>query len=196
MAGLLMAPQGIGAACIMRWSGSITDRVGPRRIVPGGIILMAVATIPFAFVTAQSNEVVLAITLFARGLGLGLSMMPITAAAYFDLSHADIPRGSTTMNIVRQVGGSVAVALFAVVLQRQIVDNLGPAARSGSGMSVLTSPKLPGPVDAQVASAFAHTFWWSVFAILIAFIPTLFLPNHGSAAPAASFDDDAALEFR
>jgi EmrB/QacA subfamily drug resistance transporter len=192
MAGLLMAPQGIGAACIMRWSGSVTDRYGPRRIVPGGIILMAVATIPFAFVTAQSNEVVLAITLFARGLGLGLSMMPITAAAYFDLSHADIPRGSTTMNIVRQVGGSVAVALFAVVLQRQIVDNLGPAARSGSGMSVLASPRLPGPVDAQVASAFAHTFWWSVFAILIAFIPTLFLPNHGSAPEANPSVDDTA----
>ena len=31
VAGLLMAPQGIGAACIMRWAGSITDRFGPRR---------------------------------------------------------------------------------------------------------------------------------------------------------------------
>ena len=51
VAGLLMAPQGIGAACIMRWAGSVTDRVGPRRVVPVGILLMAVATIPLAFVT-------------------------------------------------------------------------------------------------------------------------------------------------
>src|SRR6202041_1292605 len=40
-AGLLMAPQGLGAACIMRWAGSMTDRFGPRRVVPGGILLMA-----------------------------------------------------------------------------------------------------------------------------------------------------------
>ena len=128
-----MAPQGIGAACIMRWAGSMTDRVGPRRIVPFGILLMAAATIPFAFVTTSTSEVLLAATLFVRGLGLGLTMMPVTAAAYFDLSHAEIPKASTTMNIVRQVGGSVATALFAVVLERQIVSQLGPAAAKAGG---------------------------------------------------------------
>ena len=132
VAGLLMAPQGIGAACIMRWAGSITDRFGPRRVVPFGILLMAAATIPFAFVTTSTSEALLAVTLFVRGLGLGLSMMPVTAAAYFDLNHAEIPKASTIMNIVRLVGGSVATALFAVVLERQIVANLGRvAAKAG-----------------------------------------------------------------
>ena len=128
VAGLLMAPQGIGAACIMRWAGSFTDRHGPRRIVPFGILVMAAATIPFAFVTTSTSEVLLAVTLFVRGLGLGLTMMPVTAAAYYNLNHAEIPKATTTMNIVRQVGGSVATALFAVVLERQIVSQLGPAA--------------------------------------------------------------------
>ena len=126
-----MAPQGIGAACIMRWAGSITDRFGPRRVVPFGILLMAAATVPFAFVTTSTSEVLLAVTLFVRGLGLGLSMMPVTAAAYFDLNHAEIPKASTVMNIVRLVGGSVATALFAVVLERQIVANLGSAGHEG-----------------------------------------------------------------
>ena len=92
VAGLLMAPQGIGAACIMRWAGSMTDRVGPRRIVPFGILLMAAATIPFAFVTSSTSEVLLAGTLFVRGIGLGLTMMPVTAAAYVGLTHAEIPK--------------------------------------------------------------------------------------------------------
>ena len=56
VAGLLLAPQGIGAACIMRWAGSITDRLGPRRVVPFGILLMAAATVPFAFVTANTSR--------------------------------------------------------------------------------------------------------------------------------------------
>ena len=135
-----MAPQGIGAACIMRWAGGMTDRVGPRRIVPFGILLMAAATIPFAFVTSSTSEVLLAGTLFVRGIGLGLTMMPVTAAAYFGLNHAEIPKASTTMNIVRQVGGSVATALFAVVLERQIVTQLGPAAaKAGGSTGVISS---------------------------------------------------------
>ena len=194
VAGLLMAPQGIGAACIMRWAGSFTDRHGPRRIVPFGILLMAAATIPFAFVTTSTSEVLLAVTLFARGLGLGLTMMPVTAAAYFNLNHAEIPKATTTMNIVRQVGGSVATALFAVVLERQIVAELGPAAaKAGGSTGVISSAvKLPPQVADPVAAAFAHTFWWSVGAILIAFIPTLFLPDRAAApAPAHAAEEPA-----
>ena len=121
-----------------------------------------------------------------RGLGLGLTMMPITAAAYYNLSHAAIPRASTTMNIVRQIGGSVATALFAVVLQRQIVDNLGSKATKGASQGILSSSaKLPAPVADKVAGAFSHTFWWAVFTILIAFVPTLLLPNRGAPAQPA-----------
>ena len=111
-------------------------------------------------------------------------MMPVTAAAYFSLNHAEIPKASTTMNIVRQVGGSVATALFAVVLERQIVTQLGPAAAKAGGSTgvISTTTALPPQVADPVAAAFAHTFWWAVGAILIAFVPTLFLPNHAAAA--------------
>jgi EmrB/QacA subfamily drug resistance transporter len=191
-AGLLMAPQGIGAALLMRRSGSLTDRVGPRRVVPVGILIMAAATVPFAFVTNDSNQIFLAGTLFIRGIGLGLCMMPITAAAYFDLSHADIPSATTTLSILRQVGASVATALFAVVLQRQIVERTHAHGSSDSAL-LSETVKLPPAVAKEVAAAFAHTFWWAVATILIAFIPTLFLPSKG-AAQNAERDADAAME--
>ena len=193
-AGLLMAPQGIGAAFVMRWAGAVTDRLGPRRVVPFGILLMAAATVPFAFVTTSTSEAWLAVTLFARGVGLGLSMMPVMAAAYYDLNHAEIPKATTVLNIVRLIGGSVATATFAVVLERQIISNLtaaGIKVHAGSAGVIGATAKLPPPVADPVAAAFAHTFWWSVGAILLAFIPTLFLPNH---APGAAQGGDAATE--
>ena len=112
-------------------------------------------------------------------------MMPVTAAAYFDLNHAEIPKASTVMNIVRLIGGSVATALFAVVLERQIIANLGPAAAKAGGSAgvIGATAKLPPQVADPVAAAFAHTFWWSVGAIMIAFIPTLFLPNRAASSP-------------
>jgi hypothetical protein len=162
-------------------------------VVPFGILLMAAATIPFAFVTTSTSEVLLAGTLFLRGLGLGLTMMPVTAAAYVGLTHAEIPKASTTMNIVRQVGGSVATALFAVVLERQIVTQLGPAAaKAGGSTGVISSTAaLPPQVADPVAAAFAHTFWWAIGAILLAFIPTLFLPNQAAAVSPSDGTDGA-----
>jgi hypothetical protein len=154
---------------------------------------MAAATVPFAFVTATTDQFLLAGTLFVRGLGLGLCMMPIMAAAYFDLSHADVPRATTTLNIVRQVGASIATALFAVILQRQILENTH--AHSNSDAALLSrTVKLPPAIAEKVAAAFAHTFWWAVAIILIAFIPTLFLPSHGAnQAQNAALDAEDAL---
>jgi EmrB/QacA subfamily drug resistance transporter len=193
-AGLLMAPQGIGAAIMMRPSGALTDRVGPRKVVPAGILIMAAATIPFALITTGTNDLFLGVSLFVRGLGLGMCMMPIIAAAYFDLDHASIPRASTTLNIVRQIGGSVAVATFAVVLQRQITEKLGPLAAKAGGSILSTTGKLPPVIDDKVISAFSYTFWWAVIVILFAFIPTLFLPNRGAQAGGPPADADSAVK--
>ena len=142
--------------------------------------------------TSSTCDVLLAVTLFVRGLGLGLSMMPIMSAAYFDLSHADVPRASTTLNIVRQIGASVATAAFAVVLQRRSSSTLTRGSASDSAALVSTTVKLPATIAEQVARAFAHTFWWAVATIVVAFIPTLFLPSHGPAAPRAVAAGDGA----
>ncbi len=70
-AGLMMAPQGIGAALMMRKSGRIADRNGPRKVVPFGILIMAAATIPFAFVTATTSVALLADHPLREGHGIG-----------------------------------------------------------------------------------------------------------------------------
>jgi hypothetical protein len=50
--------------------------------------------------------------------------------------------------------------------------------------------KLPPAVAGEVARAFAHTFWWAVFTICIAFVPTLFLPSKGSGAAGRATPED------
>jgi EmrB/QacA subfamily drug resistance transporter len=184
-AGLLMAPQGIGAALLMRRAGAITDRVGARRVAPLGVVLVILGSLPFVFVTGHTPEAVLALSLFVRGLGLGLSMMPMVASGYHELDHAAVPRASTTINISRQVGGSVATALMAVVLQRQIVANV-PGVKSG--LSLATVAHVPPSITSDLATAFGNTFWWVVGIGLLLLIPTFLLPHHrpadaGSGAP-------------
>ena len=40
-AGLLLAPQGLGAAIMMPLAGKLTDETGPGKIVLGGLTLLA-----------------------------------------------------------------------------------------------------------------------------------------------------------
>jgi EmrB/QacA subfamily drug resistance transporter len=180
IAGLMMAPQGIGAAMVMRWSGGIADRRGARTVVPVGMALLALGTFAYTQVSATSSYVVLALALFVRGIGLGLGMMPAFAASYRDLSHDDVPRATTATNIIRQVGGSLGVAIFAVVLQTQITRNI-PLATKGLGSVVSTS--LPLSVMEKLANAFATSFWWSFGICVIAIIPGLFLPKTQTQVP-------------
>ena len=81
-AGLLLAPQGIGAALMLPLSGRLTDRIGGGPVVVAGVTVLALATVPFAFVSDHAPYALLGGMLFVRGLGLGASIQPTTAAAY------------------------------------------------------------------------------------------------------------------
>lgn len=180
-AGLMMAPQGVGAAAMMRLSGSIADRKGPRYVAPIGMILLAVGTFFYTQVSASSNYALLLSALFVRGIGLGFGMMPVFASSYRNLTHEQVPKATTATNIFRQVGGSLGVAVFAAELQSQFITRLGPAAAAlQNGVVRPTTSQL-----AHIAQAFSHSFWLSFGVCVIGFVPTLFLPNTGSPRAAA-----------
>src|SRR4051794_16223716 len=53
-AGLLIVPQGLGAAVGMNVGGRLTDRFGGGRVIPFGLLCLAIGTLPFALVTAHT----------------------------------------------------------------------------------------------------------------------------------------------
>jgi MFS family permease len=171
-AGLLLAPQGLGAAMAMPIAGRITDRVGAGRVVPFGVVVACLGTGVYTQLTASTSFWLLGVALWVRGIGLGMTMMPSMAAAYQTLDRASVPRATSTINIIRTIGGSVGTAVLTVVLQRQIVADI-PGATGELGA-------LPGGgrVAEPLAAAFGHTFWWAVGLTAIALIPAWFLPRH------------------
>ena len=174
-AGLLMAPQGLGAAAAMPIAGKLTDRLGGGRVAVAGLLILTVGTIPFAFLKSDTSYTLLALLLVLRGLGIGSSMMPSMAAAYASLERAAVPRATSALNVVQRVGGSLGTALLAVILQGQIKDQLGGAGGAGGG----TLERLPDNVRARVAEpladAFAATFWWAVGMSVLALVPAVVL---------------------
>jgi EmrB/QacA subfamily drug resistance transporter len=191
-AGLLLAPQGIGAMLTMPIAGIIADRFGPARIVQAGIVVIVAGMAVFTQVGADTSYWLLGGALFVMGMGMGMTMMPMMSAALRTITKADVPGASTSLNIIQQIGGSIGTAIMAVILSSELAERLPTGGdRGGLGAAQSVPPELRAQVNPLIADAFGATFIWSLALLAVAFIPALFLPR--GKAPA---DPEAAPEER
>jgi MFS family permease len=199
-AGLLLAPQGLGVAVAMPIAGRLVDRLGPGRIVVSGLGVVLLGTFAFTQVTASTSYVLLAVSLFIRGAGLGMTMMPAMSAAYQVLDRAAVPRATTTLNILNRVGGALGTAILAVTLQGNIEDNLSGlvpgGASSGLGSAQVLTDSQRAVIAEPLAAAFGSTFWFAMVLTLVAVAPALLLPMHPPAPPAAQPAGEPPAEER
>jgi MFS family permease len=185
--GLLMAPQGIGAAIVMPLSGRLTDRIGGGPVVLFGMLVITGATIAMTSWGAHTSYWTTSANLFVRGIGFGCAMMPAMAAAFATISRQAVPRATTALNVLQRVGGSIGTALLAVVLEGRIKAALPGAGVIGGGTVKPLPPGVRERIAVPLAHAFTSTFWWAVALSAIAVLPSLLLAfkaRRGAAAPA------------
>ena len=136
-AGLLLAPQGVGAMITMPIAGFLADKIGPGKIVLTGIAVITVGMAMFTQLQADTSYLYLLSALFIMGLGMGGTMMPIMTAALATLTQHNVARGSTLLNIQQQVAASIGTALFSVILTDGLNDSrwlrVGGAVRQAGG---------------------------------------------------------------
>jgi EmrB/QacA subfamily drug resistance transporter len=147
-AGLLLAPQGLGAL-LSRPLGPLVDKIGARRIVVACTAACALGTVPYIFAGTHTSEVLLGCGLVVRGFGLSGANIAVVAGAFRDVPRADVPDASTLTRVLQQVGGSFGIAVLAVIL-----------ATSAS----------------STVRAFHVTFAWAVGLTALALIPALLMP--------------------
>ena len=167
-AGLLLAPQGLGAAAVAQYAGKLTDRFGPGRVVPVGLALALLGTLPYALADGDTPEGLLAVSLLVRGVGLGATFMPTLVAAYQGLDKASVPHATSVVNIAQRVGGSMGTALLTLVLTRAYEDRAGSGAVLRAGAS------------ADLVPAFSAVFWWTLGFSVLALAPALLLPRRAA----------------
>jgi hypothetical protein len=103
-----------------------------------------------------------------------------------------VPRATTALNIIQQVGGAIGTAIMSVLLTNALADRL-PQAGGGAEAGASVPREVRAQVAPLMADAFGSVFVWATIFLAISFIPALFLPRH-KAEPATEddFDPDAA----
>jgi EmrB/QacA subfamily drug resistance transporter len=180
--GLLLVPQGIGAALAMPMAGRLTDRIGGGRVALGGLAFMLGGTAVLTQVGAHTSYVLLTAILVVRGFGLAGTMMPTMASAYATLQRDAVPRATSALNVIQRVGGSIGTAALAVFLHSQLPG--------GGGIGATRAPP-PGALEA-IAHAFGNTFWLAFGLSAVAVIPTFVLARVERHAPPGERSADGA----
>ncbi|MGW4369424.1 MDR family MFS transporter [Nocardia takedensis] len=192
-AGLLLAPQGLGAIVAMVVAGRLADRIGAGYVVPVGVVIALIGTFPFTHVGVDTSYGWLSVALFVRGMGLGAVMMPTIAAAYSNLSHAVVSRAAPTLSAIQQVGASLGSALLVTALTQRLTDQLGargiPAGGGGADQISTVPPEAMPLIGPLLADAFGYAFWIAFALTAVILVPAYFLPRHSArdkdAAPVA-----------
>ncbi len=171
MTGLLLAPQGLGAAIGAPIAGRLTDRYGGGIVAIVGLTLLTLATLPFTMLSATTPQWVIMVALLFRGMGIGASMMPAFAAAYASLNRSQIPDATSQLNVVQRVGGSVGSALLGVLLARKLGDMIS----GGGSLAPRPGIDIPLPIRERMADAYAYTHWWVLGLGVVALLPAFVL---------------------
>src|ERR671939_619802 len=112
---ILVAPQ----------AGRLSDRMGSRWVMGFGMVLLTASLLIFSTLDAASSFWNILPGLLVGGFGMALVMTPTTAAAMGSVPVAKAGVGSAVINSMRQVGGSLGIAVMGAVVATQIHAGTG-----------------------------------------------------------------------
>ena len=164
--GIRFLPTTLMVIVVAPIAGRQTDRIGPRPLITAGLGLVAVALAWQSFLTPTSSFGFLLPGFVLMGIGIALTMSPMSTAAMnaVDQSKAGVASGILSMN--RMVGGTLGVAVLGTFIgqttsRADFVDSLGQGLLIGAFVAAagaivawrLISPELAGGAVRQAPAA-------------------------------------------
>ncbi len=121
-AGEIMISQGVAAAIGIAAGGELYNKFGPRPIAVAGMASLALSSIGFIHLGVATTGLSLQVWLVLRGLGLGLATTPLQNLALSVVDRRDLARGTSLINVSRQVFSAAGVAALAAFVAQQAVQ--------------------------------------------------------------------------
>jgi MFS transporter, DHA2 family, multidrug resistance protein len=118
-AGLVLAPGGFGTMLALMISGRLVARMDQRIMLAGGCLLNAVAATLMTHLTLGMDYWSLAWPRFLQGFAMGFIFPPLQTLTLATIRLERLGNATSAYNVVRNIGGSVGVALATSLLVRR-----------------------------------------------------------------------------
>src|SRR6185503_416581 len=105
-------------------AGRLSDRIGPRPFVGGGMIVLAGSLLWFSRLGTDATFWGLLPGMLLGGIGMSAAMAPVTAAAMSSVRPDKAGVGSAVLNSMRQVGGSLGIAIMGAIVANGVASSL------------------------------------------------------------------------
>jgi EmrB/QacA subfamily drug resistance transporter len=105
-------------------AGKLSDRIGPRPLVTTGLVLLSGSLLFFGRMDIHTTFWGLLPAMLLGGVGMATAMAPVTAAAMGSVRPDKAGVGSAVLNSMRQVGGSLGIALMGAIVANGVSSSL------------------------------------------------------------------------
>src|SRR5579875_1994970 len=128
-AGAMFLPMTILIILVAPAAGRLSDKLGSRWLMGGGMTLLGVSLLLYQRVSVHSDFWTLLPAMLVGGVGMAMTMSPMTSAAMGAVPVDKAGVGSGVLNSFRQVGGALGIALIGAILASYLHHRPGtPAA--------------------------------------------------------------------
>jgi EmrB/QacA subfamily drug resistance transporter len=163
-AGVWSLPVAAGIALGGPLSARLSERIGAKLTVSGGLLVVAAGLVVYSTADAASGFGLIGAAEAIMGAGIGLAMTPATDSIMGTLPPERASVGSAMNDTVRQVGGALGVAILGSVLSSHYRDGMDgathglPAGAAGAARdSIAGASAVAERVGGAAGQAMHHT---------------------------------------
>ncbi len=133
--GAVFLPVGIIQGVMAPLSGIFSDKLNPRIPILAGVGLLVFSFYLNSNLSFLSEHSFIMTTLYLRGFGMGMIFTPLSSFSLSTIAHDKMAQAASITNTVRQIGGSLGVALLSTLLTSRVnfhAQMYGGAVQAGS----------------------------------------------------------------
>ncbi len=120
--GLALMPRTLVMMAVTPFVGRLYGKVSPRLLIAIGIVLVAVGAVWVSHVTLQTTSSGIVHPIMLQGVGFSFLFVPLTTAALANIPRTKLADATGLNSLLRQVGASMGLAVFATLLSRYAVQ--------------------------------------------------------------------------
>ncbi|MBW8059099.1 MAG: MFS transporter [Solirubrobacterales bacterium] len=155
-AGVRFLPSTLMIVSVAPVAGRLSDRLGPRWLIAAGLAIVAAALYSFSGVAVDSSYPELLPGFILLGLGIAMTMSPMTSAAMNAVAVEKAGIASGVLSMFRMIGGSLGIAVTGAIFQSSVgsFETASPADfvnAFGHAMTVSAAVVLAGAAIAAIA---------------------------------------------